>query len=145
MSTFADASFLVAAFVAVDDHNREAWSWWRQWDAGIIASPLVLFEAENTIRGFPAGGKCSVTDARHGVEGIKRAMMEGLVLQRDIPSKRLIIRSTRLSQQHTGTVTYGAMDILHVAAALELGATTFLSFDRRQRDLAVAEGLLVQP
>jgi len=30
------------------------------------------------------------------------------------------------------------VDILHVAAALENGATKFLSFDKRQRELAAA-------
>jgi predicted nucleic acid-binding protein len=35
------------------------------------------------------------------------------------------------------------MDILHVATAIELGATHFLTFDANQKKLAEAEGLTV--
>ncbi len=35
------------------------------------------------------------------------------------------------------------LDILHVACALQLGATSFLTFDNRQRDLASTFGLKV--
>ena len=59
--------------------------------------------------------------------------------------RRLLTCSRRLSAHYTADVTYGAMDILHVATALELKAVTFLSFDHRQRDLAEAEGLTVHP
>ena len=37
------------------------------------------------------------------------------------------------------------IDLLHVAIALEAKATTFLSFDNRQRKLAKAAGLEVKP
>jgi predicted nucleic acid-binding protein len=36
------------------------------------------------------------------------------------------------------------MDILHVATALHLGATEFLTFDANQKELAEAEGLVVR-
>jgi hypothetical protein len=37
------------------------------------------------------------------------------------------------------------MDILHLAFALQLGATELLSFDGNQRSVAQAEGLAVSP
>jgi hypothetical protein len=37
------------------------------------------------------------------------------------------------------------MDILHVAAALEMGAAELLSFDQNQRKIAMAENLGVFP
>ena len=37
------------------------------------------------------------------------------------------------------------IDLLHVAIALEAKATTFLSFDNRQRKLAKAAGLEFKP
>jgi len=84
MIIVADASFIVAAFAPADEHNRAAWRWWRKWDAGIVVSRLAVFEAENTIRGFPVGGKCSHPAAQSALEGIKRAIMEGLLIERDI-------------------------------------------------------------
>jgi hypothetical protein len=38
-----------------------------------------------------------------------------------------------------------SLDILHVAIALELGATLFLTFDHAQKRLAQAAGLKVRP
>ena len=38
-----------------------------------------------------------------------------------------------------------SLDLLHVAAALELRAKSFLSFDTRQRQAARAEGLKILP
>jgi len=50
-----------------------------------------------------------------------------------------------LSTRHTPTLGTRTLDLLHVAAALELGCTDFLSFDNRQRQAAQAEGLNVLP
>lgn len=51
----------------------------------------------------------------------------------------------RLSAQYTWTEGYRGFDVLHVATALHLGATEFLSFDGKQKDLAEMEGLHVPP
>lgn len=52
-------------------------------------------------------------------------------------------RAEELSERYTETHGYRLADILHVATALHLGATEFLTFDAHQRLLAEAEGLLV--
>jgi hypothetical protein len=49
----------------------------------------------------------------------------------------------RLSAQYTWTEGYRAFDLLHVATALHLGASEFLTFDAKQQKLAEAEGLSV--
>jgi predicted nucleic acid-binding protein len=51
--------------------------------------------------------------------------------------------SERLSALHTPTLGVRSLDILHVASALVLGLPEFLSFDRRQVQLANAAGLRV--
>ena len=145
MIAFADASFLVAAFAPDDEHNRAAWRWWKRRDSGIYVSRLVLFEAENNLRGLPLNGRLNVSRARAAIEGMNRARLEGMIVLRDSPSNRLIPQARRLSLHHTIKATYGAMDILHVATALDLGANQFLSFDARQRELAENEGLHVAP
>jgi len=38
-----------------------------------------------------------------------------------------------------------AVDVLHVAAALELGATGFFTFGLKQRKMAEATGLILNP
>ncbi len=49
----------------------------------------------------------------------------------------------RLSAQYTWTEGHRGFDVLHVATALHLGASQFLTFDANQKKLAEAEGLVV--
>lgn len=59
-----------------------------------------------------------------------------------IPAKA-IGRATELSLRYTLAHGHRTYDVLLVAAALELGATDFMTFDDRQAKLAKAEGLNV--
>jgi predicted nucleic acid-binding protein len=49
----------------------------------------------------------------------------------------------RLALQYTVKGGHRSLDILHIATALHLGVTAFLSFDVNQKKLAEAEGLAV--
>ena len=55
----------------------------------------------------------------------------------------VLSEAMRLSAGHTLTGGHCSFDILHVAAAIHLGAKEFLTFDANQRKLAEAEGLKV--
>jgi predicted nucleic acid-binding protein len=50
-------------------------------------------------------------------------------------------RACEWSLQHSGTIGTRSLDVLHVAAATELGATRFVSLDERQRKMAALVGL----
>jgi predicted nucleic acid-binding protein len=54
-------------------------------------------------------------------------------------------RARRLSCQTTPQLGTRTADLLHVAAALELGANLFFSFDLQQRKAALAAGLKLNP
>ena len=58
--------------------------------------------------------------------------------------RKAFARATDLSRRHTLSQGHRTYDVLLVAAALELGATLFLTFDGRQAKLARAEGLEVK-
>ena len=47
----------------------------------------------------------------------------------------------RLARRHSAVLGTRSLDILHVAAALQLGLKTLYTFDRRQAQLARAAGL----
>jgi predicted nucleic acid-binding protein len=53
----------------------------------------------------------------------------------------VLVEAKRLSSSHTQNNGHRSFDILHVAAAIQFGATEFLTFDANQRRLAKAEGL----
>ncbi len=63
------------------------------------------------------------------------------VLQSYALSEGVFARARHLSGEYTAIFGTRAADLLHLAAALELGAKTLYSFDRRQRDVARAAGL----
>jgi hypothetical protein len=50
-----------------------------------------------------------------------------------------------LSDRHAATLGCRTLDLLHVAVALSLGVTTFVTFDQRQGAMAKLEGLTVKP
>ncbi len=54
---------------------------------------------------------------------------------------RIFTTAKRLSATYTPLGGHRSFDILHVAAALEMKATVFLTFDANQKKLALAEGL----
>jgi len=54
-----------------------------------------------------------------------------------------MIEAERLSALHSERLGTRSLDVLHVAAAVVLGRQEFLSFDRRQANLARAAGLRV--
>jgi predicted nucleic acid-binding protein len=57
----------------------------------------------------------------------------------------VVARAEKLALDHTPRHGARAMDILHLAFALQLGATELLSFDENQRRVAQAEGLATSP
>ena len=55
------------------------------------------------------------------------------------------IRAKALAQSLTPTIGVRAANLLHVSAALELGAAYLYTFDQKQRQTALAAGLSVNP
>jgi len=67
----------------------------------------------------------------------------GLLAMADPPLAEVMFEAERLSALHSETLGTRSLDILHVAAALVLGGSEFLTFDDRQGALARAAGLKV--
>ena len=55
------------------------------------------------------------------------------------------ISDFRQLTSHSSTLGCRTLDVLHVATALQLGPDRFITFDDRQRMLAAASGLTVEP
>jgi hypothetical protein len=63
----------------------------------------------------------------------------------DILWRATLTRAAEISRAHTAALGCRTLDVLHVATALELGLRVFVTFDRRQRQLAKATGLKPTP
>jgi hypothetical protein len=75
-----------------------------------------------------------------------RADLEKSVLRRQtVNLAAVLVEAQRLSTTFTAHGGHRAFDILHVAAALQFGASDFLTFDGGQSKLAMAVGLKPGP
>ena len=69
-------------------------------------------------------------------------MQSGAYLVRPLPENSFI-RAKGLAQKVTPNIGVRAADLLHIAAALELGAKSLYTFDQKQHQAALAVGLRV--
>ncbi len=75
------------------------------------------------------------------LEDFNTDFLSGHLRQADLLWRAALNRAAELSRNHTPTLGTRSLDVLHVACALELKLRHFLTFDTRQRQLAVAAGL----
>jgi predicted nucleic acid-binding protein len=65
----------------------------------------------------------------------------GMYQQADLLWRSTLNRAAELSRSHSAKLGTRSLDVLHVASALELGLKHFVTYDRRQEQLAQAVGL----
>lgn len=75
--------------------------------------------------------------AQSSLRDFERDLQDGVYELRGLPDP-VFSRARELSRQTTAKLGTRTADLLHVAAALELGAEYLFSFDKRQRKLALA-------
>lgn len=150
MKAFADTSFLYALYRQQDNSNL-ADAFVARTREPIHASSLVIYEFRQSAR-FQA-----FRYSKDRTSGFSKRVVNQIleVLQENIQSGAIVlipvewpeVHSTaeRLSAQYTATGGHRALDVLHVATALQVEAERLLTFDANQSALARAEGLEVAP
>ena len=144
MSATADSSLIVALYLNEADSARA--------DAACasVAPPLRLtdwhrVEIANAIQRAVKTARITAEQAswlwKHFNEDIATGRFEIV----NVDHATVLVRTLALTQKHTATIGTRSLDLIHIASALEIGATDFLSFDHRQREAASAEGLNVLP
>ena len=86
-----------------------------------------------------------VAGARGALLNFDRDIGAGFFFQPVYALPNVFRSALRLSADYTTLTGARTLDILHVAAALEIEARTFISFDERQRAVAKKAGLKVRP
>ncbi len=66
---------------------------------------------------------------------------QGRYIQADLLWRSALNRAAKLSREYSRRLGTRSLDVLHVASALELGFSSFISFDTRQQELVKAVGL----
>jgi len=103
-------------------------------------TPLLQAEFAHAVEQQVFQQRISIVEAGRAYDGFEDDRGSGLWLGSAMPEGAfdLVIE---LARRHVARLGCRTLDTLHVACALELGATKFLTFDRRQEQLAKAVGL----
>ncbi|MGA3080146.1 MAG: type II toxin-antitoxin system VapC family toxin [Terracidiphilus sp.] len=112
-------------------------------DTRLITS-LVELEVVNALGLRVFIKEISSLQAETSLNDFARDQRAGVYQLRTLPEPSFE-RARQLSRNLTAKLGTRTADLLHVAAAVELGATGFFSFDLRQRKTAEAVGLQLNP
>jgi predicted nucleic acid-binding protein len=142
MVTFADTSFLFSLY-GNDVHTSRAVSMMKRRKAPLMLTVLSEYELANALRFAEFRKGIAAGEAALFLAQFEADRACGRIQFRICNLADVIEGAKRLSATHTIQGGHGGFDILHVATALHLGVTEFLTFDANQKKLAEAEGLKV--
>jgi predicted nucleic acid-binding protein len=144
MSAMADSSLIVALYINEADSSRA--------DAAcaFVAPPLRLtdwhlVEIANAFQRAVKNARITPEQAKLLWQDFTDDIALGRFEIVQVDHAAVLARTLTLTQKHTATTGTRSLDLIHIASAIEIGATDFLSFDHRQREAAKAEGLKVLP
>jgi predicted nucleic acid-binding protein len=135
MKIYADTSALIAWFHPADEFAREVTDWCRERSPEFSWNPLLRIELRHNLRRLT--GKYATT-AWHAYRASETSRKLRLEIHR---LTDILERGDELSARHAQSTHAGTWNFVHVAAAQQVGAGTFITCDAAQADLARAAGL----
>lgn len=144
MSAYADTSFLVPLYVP-QVHSPDAVRLATGERQGVAITPMTVHEARNAFSLLAFRGLVSPAEAESLCRQFDGDVTAGVHRLHTPVWSALFERAEELRASFSATLGIRSMDLLHVAAAMTLGARTFLTFDVRQAALARKAGLKVRP
>lgn len=144
MSVYFDSAVLVKAY-CLEATTPQALTLIRGATPPIAFTPLHSLEIRNALRLKRHRKELTASQLRGSLQALRDDIDRGFLQAPDLDLHAVYARAELLSQAYSVATASRSLDILHVAAALILGAERFVSFDRRQRSLASRSGLKVLP
>jgi predicted nucleic acid-binding protein len=142
LSTYADTSFLVSLYV-FDDNSPKASVLFANISFPLLLTPLLEAEIVNAfyLRIFrkESGEKQIRTSLELFGKDVRAGVFELKSFSNDI-----FRQASQISSRRTAKVGTRTLDLLHVASAVFLQTEKFCTFDKKQAELARAEGLVVR-
>ena len=138
MSTYADTSFLISLYLT-DVHTPEA-------ERRIASSPLMwltpfhVAEWTHAVEQHVFRGALSRNEGDLYHQQFQENRKSGSWIEVAMPESAFDV-CAQLARRYAARLGLRTLDTLHVAAALELKAERFWTFDERQKKLARAVGL----
>jgi hypothetical protein len=142
LNTYLDTSFLASLYVL--DGNSERAARLLPKSAILIVTPLGELELENAIQLRVFRRELTTAQARAAQSAFQQDLTDGVYAARAMPPSAFE-NAKRLARKHSAKLGTRSLDILHLAAAVALGAQTLFTFDQSQRRLADVEGMPCVP
>ncbi len=144
MTSYADSGFIVSLYKK-EATSQEANEALRQTTLPVLFSALTQLEIRNALHLAVFRGEITEEERALKWQRFQEDSSNGFYAVMPVPSSDLHDRAGALADKYSATVGSRSLDLLHVAAAQLLNAGELLSFDTRQRKVAVGEGLKVRP
>ena len=138
----SDTSFLFSLY-GNDVHSPKAVAWSAGNTIALHLNSLTHFEFGNALRFSEFRGATPAGAAVQYWAGFEAAIDQGRLIVATSNLADVVDEAKRISSIRTLAGGHRAFDILHVASALKMNASHFLTFDGNQKNLAEAEGLVV--
>jgi len=144
MVAYADTSFFFSLY-AQDANTIHAGRIAATLDAPLVFTPLQRHELRNAFRLAVFRREITATDCQRLLDAVEADAKTGVLVETPVSWAEAYSEAEALSAAHSKTLGTRGFDVLHVAAAIALGTKNFLTFDARQKSLAVKAGLKVKP
>ena len=139
VSTFFDSSVL-AAFYLAEPHSAAA-------RRAVTRVPVVPYtalhhlEVRNAFRLLVGWKRMTPAQLTAVLSRLEEDVAAGRLARTHVDFDTVLSRAEELSERHSRRLLIRSLDVLHVAAALELSCPRFVTLDTRQSRLAIACGL----
>ncbi|MGO9401937.1 MAG: type II toxin-antitoxin system VapC family toxin [Terriglobales bacterium] len=134
MKIYADTSFLVSLY-SLDANSAVAVRTMQSSPGDRFLTTLGELEVVNALELRIFRKEVSPAQAQSSLDDFEKHLREGVFQIREF-TDTIFERARQLSRQTTAKLGTRTAGLLHVAAALEVGADYLYSFDRQQRKLA---------
>ena len=142
MNAYADSGFLCSLY-APDAHTQRAVARMARQSLPLPFVWLHQLELRNALRLRVFRAEITPAQRDASLNAMLADRSGGMLAVVAPPLAEVMIEAERLSALYSETLGTRSLDVLHVASALVLGRSEFLTFDNRQGALASAAGLKV--
>lgn len=140
---YLDSSFVVSLHFR-DANSAAARSLIRGAAKPVLISSLVEVETVNAFCRRVFRKQMTLANMQNAVRDLETDIKSGVLSFQFFPDAAFS-RAKVLAQTLTPSIGVRAADLLHVAAAMEIGTSAFYTFDEKQYKTAQAAGLAVNP
>lgn len=142
MNCYADTSWWLALRCRSDAHHSAATALFTNEPlAEVLWTPWQRVEVFNAFIQAERTGLLAAGEGRQIVRLLGQEVRLGYWPHREFSWTDAVRRACQLSEKHGSSLPIRGTDLFHVAVALTVRATVFLSFDTDQNALAQAAGL----